>query len=399
MLLKLAKSRSALKARIYGLSLCLAAAFAPVNVAAEWLDPLKTPAIQTELAHKALLLGVTSTADRVVAVGAFGNIISSDDSGLTWSQGQVPVSVTLTAVRFADANVGWAVGHDGVILKTVDAGKTWITQFDGYRANDMMIVGAEQRLAAAELVLQNAQASGDSDAIYEAEYALESADFGLQDAQYDAETGSTKPFLDIYVESTERAIAIGAYGMFFETLDGGSTWTDISSSLPNPDRLHLNSIVVTGEKSLAVIGEMGFIATSQDSGQSWTSELAPYDGSLFGAVDSGDLQLLYSLRGHVYRSQSNGGNWEKLVTGAEQTLFGGAVGESSTVLVGNAGSVIILDKELNNPRSIIIEGRASLSSVTVAPNGQYVLVGEAGVKILNPESDNVISEITMASGE
>lgn len=399
MLLKLAKSCSALRARIYGLTLCLAAALAPVNVAAEWLDPLKTPAIQTDLAHQALLLGVTSTADRVVAVGAFGNIISSDDSGLTWTQGQVPVSVTLTAVRFADTNIGWAVGHDGVILKTEDGGQTWTAQFDGYRANDMMIVGAEQRFAAAELVLQDAQASGDSDAIYDAEYALESADFGLQDAQYDAETGSTKPFLDIYVESAERAIAIGAYGMFFETRDGGATWSDISSALPNPDRLHLNSIVATGDNKLAVIGEMGFIATSDDAGQTWTAEIAPYDGSLFGAVDSGDLQLLYSLRGHVYRSLDNGGDWNKLVTGAEQTLFGGAVGETNTVLVGNAGSVIILDNELNNPRSIIIEGRASLSSVTVAPNGRFILVGEAGVKILNPESDDVISEITMASGE
>ena len=46
----------------------------------------------------------------------------------------MPTSVTLTAVRFADAQHGWAVGHGGVILATQDGGEQW-TLLDPFAAS------------------------------------------------------------------------------------------------------------------------------------------------------------------------------------------------------------------------------------------------------------------------
>ena len=103
--------------------------------AAGWQDPLVTPAMSTLLAHESLLLDVTTAGTRLVAVGERGHIIFSDDEGFTWTQSQqVPVMSTLTSVYFVDNNHGWAIGHDGVVLHTQNAGLTWVKQFDGFKA-------------------------------------------------------------------------------------------------------------------------------------------------------------------------------------------------------------------------------------------------------------------------
>ena len=67
---------------------------------AQWLDPLEAPALSTDRAHESLLLDITRIGSRLVAVGAHGHIVYSDDSGKSWQQARTPASVTLTSVYF-----------------------------------------------------------------------------------------------------------------------------------------------------------------------------------------------------------------------------------------------------------------------------------------------------------
>ena len=84
-------------------------------------------AAPSRLADRSMMLAVARAGDRLVTVGERGRVLLSDDSGKTWRQAEsVPVSVTLTAVTFADARSGWATGHAGVVLHTVDAGNTYL---------------------------------------------------------------------------------------------------------------------------------------------------------------------------------------------------------------------------------------------------------------------------------
>src|SRR5690606_13540205 len=92
-------------------------------------DPLLRGSIYVDLAR---------AGDRVVAVGDRGHIIYSDDEGQHWRQAETPTSVLLTAVCFADAEHGWAVGHDAVVLGTRDGGATWVLQY-----SDALDDGAE----------------------------------------------------------------------------------------------------------------------------------------------------------------------------------------------------------------------------------------------------------------
>src|SRR5690348_14553614 len=113
--------------------LALAAGTALAGMAATgavqgWVDVLDSPALASPLAARGLLNGLASAGDRIVAVGQRGHILWSDDRGAHWQQAQVPVSSDLVAVAFPSPTQGWAVGHDGVILHSADAGKTWTRQ-------------------------------------------------------------------------------------------------------------------------------------------------------------------------------------------------------------------------------------------------------------------------------
>lgn len=366
---------------------------------AAWQDPLESSSQETNRAHESLLLDITRVGNRLVAVGAHGNVVYSDDSGINWKQGKTPSSVTLTAVYFASASIGWAVGHDGLILHTKDAGESWVKQFDGYLANEAMVNGAITNKKQALKELEEAEESGDLAAIDSAEMHLENATYALDDARYDRDSGSTKPFLDVWFYDANMGFAVGAYGMAFHTKDGGKNWVDWSSKLENGNRLHINGLAMVGPRSLMLVGEQGLVLRSDDMGNSWHALPSPYDGSYFGIMAKNDDVLVFGLRGNLFHSSDGGIEWSRVVTKSEQTLMAGiAKNNKSIALVGNGGSVILLDRNSETAKSIILKERTSLASVAEAPDGSLVIVGETGVERIDVNGAVIEETITMAKG-
>lgn len=193
--------------------------------------------------------------------------------------------------------------------------------------------------------------------------------------------------------------AVGAYGMAFHTKDGGKTWIDWSSKLGNGDRLHINGIAMVGPRSLMLAGEQGMILRSDDMGSSWRSLPSPYDGSYFGLMAKNDDILVFGLRGNLYHSTDGGIQWQKVFTNSEQTLMAGiAKNNRAITLVGNGGSIILLDRNSATPKSIILPDRTNLGSVVQAPDGSLVIVGEAGVERVDVNGAAIQDSITMAKG-
>src|SRR5699024_10076488 len=119
-------------------AVCLGISMACASTAALAIeDVLDTPAYPTKLAPENLLNDVARAGDRIVAAGERGHIIYSDDGGESWTQADVPVSVTLTGLSFASDTEGWAVGHSGVVLHSDDAGETWTLQLTGIKAAEL----------------------------------------------------------------------------------------------------------------------------------------------------------------------------------------------------------------------------------------------------------------------
>lgn len=356
-----------------------------MQVNAQWQDPLETPAMGTLIAHKSLLLDITSIGDRYVAVGARGHIIYSDDEGRTWKQGNVPTITTLTAVYFVNETTGWAVGHDAIVLKTEDGGKNWVKQLDGFRALGMVVEAAKTFKAEKEAELDKVADSGNDDLIFEAETALENATFALEDAEYDKEDGSTKPLLDVWFRNAQEGFVIGAYGMMFKTTNGGDSWVAWSNNVENPDRFHLNSIAKIDDKRLIIAGEAGTLITTQDKGNTWQKMNSPYDGSFFGVIAlTNNVQLAFGLRGNLIRSEDYGQSWEFVDTHTKQTLLGGTDHLGLTAyVVGIGGSFLKGIAAGTKWESKTRADRSNAASIIETKSGEFILVGEGGVKLLD----------------
>ncbi len=255
-------------------------------------SPLERPALVSERATHSVLLDVTRAGDRLVIVGERGIVLLSDDGGKAWRQAHVPVSVTLTTVRFVNEKVGWAVGHFGVVLKTEDAGETWTLQFDGKRA--------------ADLALESAKALAASKPDDEAAQRL------LADAERLVADGPDKPFMDVHFENENAGFVVGAYNMIFRTEDGGKTWASWMDRVENPKAVHLYALRALNGK-LYLAGEQGLFARSDDGGRSFRLVPTPYQGSYFTAATYPDGTLVIAgLRGNAFVTADEGKTWRRI---------------------------------------------------------------------------------------
>ncbi|MGV8860465.1 MAG: WD40/YVTN/BNR-like repeat-containing protein [Pseudomonas sp.] len=298
-----------LGAMLCGISMCVVASVQNSEVG----EPAHRTALVSNQAKQAVLLGAAVTgSNRLVAVGERGMVLLSDDGGVQWHQGVVPVSVTLTAVRFAGEQ-GVAVGHGGVVLTSSDGGEHWELRLDGQRA--------------AQLALKAAKADNNA--------AL------VGNAQLLMDEGPDKPFLDVAIDNQGRLLVVGAYGMIFASPDQGQNWSSWMGRLDNPDGLHLYAIRQRGNE-LLVAGERGLVLRSVDDGTTFERLQTPYKGSLFTAELSGERDIVVAgLKGSLLRSPDNGATWQRLTAADASSFTGSALGaDGSLYLVTQAGHVL-----------------------------------------------------------
>jgi photosystem II stability/assembly factor-like uncharacterized protein len=67
-------------------------------------------------------------AQHGVIAGEFATFLATSDGGATWEKRDLPTEKTIFGVHFATADEGWAVGIDGLVLHTTDAGRSWEVQ-------------------------------------------------------------------------------------------------------------------------------------------------------------------------------------------------------------------------------------------------------------------------------
>jgi photosystem II stability/assembly factor-like uncharacterized protein len=340
------------RARRRGFCLALALCVALTGRAAD-VPPQAAAAREAEharLAAHSLLIGLARAGERLVAVGDRGVIVYSDDRGRSWVQADtVPTQALLTGVCFFDARNGIAVGHDEVILVTADAGVSW----------------------------------------RRTHYAPE----------------EQQPLLDVWCGSSGHAIAIGAYSAYFNSTDGGATWSalpfhpaparrapatappaqDTEAEDDGKNGYHLNRIVGASGARLYIAAEAGHLYRSDDGGAGWQELASPYRGSFFGILPlEADSLLAFGLRGNLFRSDDGGASWQKLETGTVAMLDGSTrLRGDAAAIVGLAG-VLLVSRDGGHTFSLEQQPEyTGLAAVLSVGDDELAVVGEEGARVIS----------------
>jgi photosystem II stability/assembly factor-like uncharacterized protein len=282
-----------------------------------------------------------------------------------------PVATDLVQVRFRDAFNGWAVGHDSVVLHTVDGGLTWKTQLDG-RSLLTLLHGFYGPLAA----------KGD-----------ENAASMLQEVTLALSTSATPdvlsaPFLDVLFDAQGHGFVVGAFGMLLRSADDGKTWEPWTDRTDNERRMHLYGLAENAGV-FYVSGEQGLLMRLDPATQHFVQIATPYAGTLFGVNAQADLLLVYGLRGNLFASRDSGLTWQKIETGINSSLVSTVDQGATTILVSQGGQIAALD-------------RSTLQVTTLAPaTGGDVYAasdsGQAGQLIVTRFSGTKVVQLAKAN--
>lgn len=346
-----------------GAAVCLthAASSAPSATASRAVvDVLDLPARTVQRPERSVQLALARAGQRVVSVGERGVILLSDDAGRQWRQAKsVPVSVTLTAVAFADAQHGFAAGHSGVLLSTSDGGNTWQRQLEGKQA-------AQQLLEAIQ-----AQPTGDDAAQAKR----------LAAAQRLVDDGPDKPWLSLQFITPDQGLLLGAYNLALTTRDGGKSWQPLSPQLDNPQSLHLYGVAHQAEQQL-IVGEQGLLLASRDGGRHFERLAAPYRGSFFTAQPlAGGEWLVAGLRGNAWRSNASGREWTRVEGLPPVNITVSAhMGADGVLLINQAGQGFLSRDQGQHFEPVPLPPGPPVADALALPDGALITASFGGVR-------------------
>ena len=332
-------------------------------------DRMQRATEMVDAKQRTLLVDVIAVGERLLAVGERGRVLISTDQGASWQQGQVPVSVMLTAIATAGDSVLWGVGHDGIVIKSSDAGDSWSKVLEGGQITQLVADYYKALVAEAE-----------ADPNYD-EYQLEELVFRAEDAAIALEDNVLPTLLNVRFSDADNGYLLGAYGLLMATRDGGQSWQVMNEALGNVDGFHLNDISFT-EDSTIIAGEGGILFRSRDSGASWEALYSPYDGSFFGIEHLGNNQLIaYGLRGNAFESADDGDSWQQISLPLNRTLTGMAqLADGTQILVGSFGAMLVKSAGADafKPQPLTIP--APSMAVVPVSNNEVVVVGLVGAQ-------------------
>jgi len=269
---------------------------------------------------------------------------------------------------------GWAVGDYGLILMTVDAGRTWQpypTSTDSALLAIDMTQGGQGSIVGQEGVV------------------LHSADGGAKWSE--VQSGTDARLFSVSLNESGLGLAVGEFGALARTRDHGRSWTRISPGLTTiapdwsemreiDDSPHLYDVLVEDGGRVLVVGELGLILRSDDAGISWKL-VHRGDESLFAIVKSPAAEYwCMGQSGSLLRSRDEGRTWERIELDLASSLLdmsidrkgrGVLLGLGTLLVTSTGGETWHSDPEFNVPVPWY-------QAVAATGDGGHVIVGAYG---------------------
>jgi len=246
-------------------------------------------------------------------------VYRTDDGGKTWQLQPAAGGTNLNGLAVLDANTAWLAGHYGCVQQTIDAGKTWTTLNDYSELHAVTMVTDKVGYAGAE-----------SGAI------LRTDDGGRTWRFLTVPRG--KSIEAIHFIDADTGWAVGDWGHIVRTTDGGQTWSvcnggfnDILKDVHFLDRSH----------GIA-LGARGAILLTDDGGGTWQPAASPTSRMLY-AVDFPTRTTGFACgKGVVLKTLDGGRSWSEIKSwNFEDDIFEDVrfANERLGLMVGDCGMI------------------------------------------------------------
>lgn len=206
---------------------------------------------------KAKMNAIKSNGTSLFAVGEKGTIIKVDKEGGSWEFVKVAgtEAFNLNDITFVDANNGYIVGNNGLILKTTDAGTTWNIVNTTYKV-----------------------------------YNLNSVDF----------------------KDVANGVVAGANGNIMITNDGGATWKEAKEiNKDYTNKYTINKVKFMGADKYLVAGSNGFAKLMTEDASNFTNVTPDMTETIVDVYQISASNFVLATTNSIYTSTDNGSTWEK----------------------------------------------------------------------------------------
>jgi photosystem II stability/assembly factor-like uncharacterized protein len=270
------------------------------------------------------------TAEIGYAAGQSGAIIKTTDGGENWIEqdcGYSPFAlhIDLTGVSFIDVNNGMMLGriywsvefHHFQILKTTNGGSNWLMVYTSLDASDISSI---------EMIDENHAFA------YGAAGYLKTTDGGLTWDQK-----QTPEFIRSLSFSDPNNGSAATQGGILRTSDGGDSWVN---QYPLPFLQYLNCIKSFDSLHIIAAGSNGLIVKTTNGGNNWIQQSSGTTETLidmsFSDTENGTM-IGDSI---ILRTTDGGINWGIQHTGSSVPYFAVSFGDANkgTILGGNWNS-------------------------------------------------------------
>ena len=260
------------------------------------------------------------------AVGALGKLVRTQDAGNTWVTLTSGASTHLRSIWFSSPTTGWIAGDNGVVLKSTNGGGAWV--------RDLGVNASEDLYCIRFVDVNHGWAVGSNGVV------LRTANGG---ATWSRTHPTAIPLYSVSFPDTSNGWAVGQNGTILGTHDGGRSWYIVQPSVTG---LTLKAIWRTSN-TLA----WGGGATGARVSTAATPDSLAWSSGTFGAqYDIRGLQMLDATTGYatgwnaggaILKTTDGGVTWTPQLSNSTPGLNGiHFVDALRGWAVGDAGKII-----------------------------------------------------------
>jgi len=234
--------------------------------------------------------GIAAPAPQTLwAVGRDGKIVHSTDAGAHWAVQAAGSDESLQAIAAWSPGEAVVVGNASTVLTTADGGQHWKT-----------VTGVPSQSEARKLIRVRLGADGVARAVGEFGTVLASGDKG---ATWRALVKSEDvAWHDIAEPSPQTLVIVGEFGRIRRSTDAGQSWDEVAS----PVKTTLTAVRFRDAGHGVAVGLDGVVLSTADGGKSWHSEPSPTQVHLFDVAQQGDAWVAVGDKGGLLRGSADG---------------------------------------------------------------------------------------------